>query len=91
MTNSRQTANAIVAHAVGVRLTDPAFFTERKPEPVKAITPILSDIERRAMQAAWRIDREPLPESLNKLACASTRHARYIEYVAKIISEEFGG
>jgi hypothetical protein len=52
--------------------------------------PVLSDIERRAYQAAWRIDKEKAPEALNGLACASTRHARYIDHLARIIQEEMG-
>jgi hypothetical protein len=82
MTNSKRTAEAIVAHALGV-----------KPEPdvhAEPIRPVLSLIERKAFQAAWRIDREPVPETLNALACRSSRHARYIEHMARIIQEEMG-
>ena len=55
-------------------------------------TPVLSDTERRAYQAAWRIRNEPLREQLNwtKFACKSTRESREIERVAKIIQEEMG-
>ena len=81
--DSNQTARAIVAHSLGVRTDDPNFFAERR-------LPVLSDIERRAYQAAWRIDQEPVPERLNALACKSTRHARYIEHMARIIAEEMG-
>jgi hypothetical protein len=52
--------------------------------------PVLSEVERRAYQAAWRIDKEKAPEVLNGLACASARHARYIDHVARIIREEMG-
>jgi len=52
--------------------------------------PVLSEVERRAYQAAWRIDKEKAPETLNGLACASARHARYIDHVARIIREEMG-
>ena len=53
-------------------------------------TSVLSDTERRAYQAAWRIDREPVPEELDALACPSSRHARYIDHMARIIREEMG-
>jgi hypothetical protein len=53
-------------------------------------TPVLSDIERRAYQAAWRIDRERVPEMLNSLACSSARHARMIDHIARIIQQEMG-
>lgn len=65
----------IIGHAFGI-----------KPGDVRV--PLLSDTERRAYQAAWRIDREPMPETLDPLFCKSTRHARYIDYMAKIIREE---
>ncbi len=81
--DSKRTAEAIVAHSLGVRTDDPAFFTERR-------LPVLGNTERRAYQAAWRIDREPVPETLNDLACKSTRHSRYIDHMARIISEEMG-
>lgn len=60
------------------------------PEVERVRTPVLSDIERRAYQAAWRIDREGMPESVNSFFCRSTRHARYIDHLARIIREEMG-
>ena len=83
--DSKKTASAIVAHSLGVRTDDPHFFTERR-------VPVLSDTERRAYQAAWRIKFEPIPEQLDwsKFACKSTRESREIERVARIIAEEMG-
>lgn len=75
---NKQTVDAIIGRAFGIE----------SGETVRA--PILSDTERRAYQAAWRIDREPMPETLNSLACKSTRHARHIDHMAKIIAEEMG-
>ena len=68
---------------------DAAIFREFGITPV-ARTPVLSDTERRAYQAAWRIDREQVPETLDSLACKSARHARYIDHMARIMAEEFG-
>ncbi len=82
--DAKRKADSIVAHSLGVRTDDPNFFAER------GRTPMLSDIERRAYQAAWRIDREPVPEVLDSLALKSTRHARYIDHMARIIAEELG-
>ena len=70
-------------------MEDATIFREFGIQPVQR-TPVLSDTERRAYQAAWRIDREPIPEELNSRACKSTRHARYIDHVARIIREEMG-
>jgi hypothetical protein len=61
-------------------------FTEAEQSRI----PVLPEIERRAYQAAWRIDREPMLATVNELSCASTRHARYIDHIARIIQEEMG-
>lgn len=84
--DAQRTARAIIAHGIGVKTDDPNFFTPRDDRK----GPMLSDTERRAYQAAWRIDREPVPETLNSLACPASRHARYIDHMARIIAEEMG-
>lgn len=68
-------SDAIMARAFGVRNDT-------------GIVPVLSTAERCAYQAAWRIDREPVPETLNELGCKSARHARYIDHIAAIILQE---
>lgn len=77
MKQNEQTVDAIIARSWGVKQDETR-------------TPILPETERRAYQAAWRIDREPVPETLNQLSCPSTRHARYIDHTARIIAEEMG-
>lgn len=78
MNQNENKVDDILAHAFGIR-------TDSNLRPSA-----LSDTERRAYQAAWRIDRERLPESVNGLACQSARHARYIDNMARIIQEEMG-
>lgn len=77
MDQNEQKVDAIIARSWGVMQDETR-------------TPVLSETERRAYQAAWRIDREPVPETLNQLSCLSTRHARYIDHMARIIAEEMG-
>ncbi len=77
MNENETTVDSIIGRAFGI-------------EAETLRTPVLSDTERRAYQAAWRIDREPMPETLNSMACKSTRHARYIDNMVRIIKEEMG-
>lgn len=80
-TPHEQTVDAIIGKAFGI-----------KPDDAVTRTPVLSDTERRAYQAAWRIKFEPIPEQLDwsKFACKSTRESREIERVARIVVEEMG-
>ncbi len=80
-----QELERIQGHAVGVSLDDPIFRMENR-------APVLSDTERRAYQAAWRILREPVPAGLewNALACPGARATREADWVARIIAEEMG-
>lgn len=59
-------------------------------DDLRTRVPVLSDLERRAYQAAWRIDREPIGDSVMNLCSKSTRHSRYIDHLARIIQEEMG-
>ena len=88
--DSKRTAKAIIAHGLGVSQDEPErpFFADRPTE--SGPRGFLSPIERSAYRAAWRIDREKVPEVLDSLACASTRPARRIDHIARIIAEECG-
>ncbi len=62
-----------------------------KPLPVprrQPIVPILSAVERKAYQAAWRIVNDPQPQNLNGLAGAGARRSRHVDWLASIIKEE---